>query len=363
VQVLDLAPTNVVISLDFIGQLDSPQNVEVRARVEAFVEDILFAEGKDVQKDQLLFQLDKKPLLEQLAAAKGALAEANAALNKYEKDVARLLPLAKAQAIPKQDLDNAMASVEIGKASVASAQARVDSTLLNLEYCDVRAPVPGLIGAKQVTVGSLVGKGQPTLLATISTLDPIWFYCAISEVDYLRSQRRMAEAGISLEDLDVKLILADGSEHPAPGKWVFLDRAVDVTTGTIRARAQFNNPGQRLRPGMFARARMDVRLPKPSIVVPERAVVELQGQYFVWVVGADNQASQRQVEVSPQKLGEGVIILEGLKPGERIVTEGLQKVHEGATVQPMTAAQIAAQKAAAAVKGATHPGAAGSGKE
>ena len=180
VQVMETAAANAPMGTEIIGQLDSPQNVEVRARIEAFVEKIPFTEGTQVKEGDVLFLLDKKPFLERLAAANGMLAEAKAALNKYEKDVARLKPLAEKRAIPKQDLDNAEAGVEVGKASILSAQARVESAQLDLSYCEVHAPISGLIGARQVSVGELVGKGQPTLLATMSTLDPMWFYCAVS---------------------------------------------------------------------------------------------------------------------------------------------------------------------------------------
>src|SRR6185436_11337564 len=161
VQVMEIVATNAPASVEFIGQLDSPQNVEVRARVEAFVDKMAFTEGTEVKEGDLLFKLDNKPYQERLAAANGALAEAKAALNKYDKDVARLKPLAEKRAIPQQDLDNAEASVDVGKASVLSAQARVDSALIDLGYCDVHAPMAGLIGAKQASVGELVGKGQP----------------------------------------------------------------------------------------------------------------------------------------------------------------------------------------------------------
>lgn len=348
VQVMEVAATNAPRSVEFIGQLDSPQNVEVRARVEAFVEDVLFIDGTNVTAGDPLFRLDKKPLQEQLAAAQGALAQARAALNKCEKDVERLTPLAKAQAIPRQDLENALAYVEEAKANVESAEARVKSVEINLLYCDVNAPISGLIGAKQVSVGNLVGKGEPTLLATISTLDQIWFYCAISEVDYLHAQRTAKEAGRQLGDLPVHLILADGTEHPEPGNWVFLDRAVDATTATIRARAQFPNPDKLLRPGMFARIRISLRTDEGHILVPERALVELQGKSFLWVVDAANKASQRPVRVAPNRIAGNAVILSGLRIGERVVVEGLQKVHEGAEVKPLTAAQMAEAAAHAA---------------
>ncbi len=342
VQVITVTTTNVARSAIFIGQLDSPQNVEVRARVEAFVDKMLFTEGSHVVEGQELFALDKKPYEQRLAAAQGVLAEANAALDKYKTDVKRLEPLAEKKAIPQQDLDNARASVAVGEASVESAVARVATAELDLSYCDVTAPISGLIGAKQVSIGDLVGKGQPTLLATISQLDPIWFYCSISEVEYLQAQRAAMGHGREIGELPVTLLLADGTEHPTPGKWVFIDRAVDVTTGTIRARAEFSNTQKLLRPGMFARVRISLRTEEGSILVPERALSELQGRDFVWVIGADNKATRRPVKTSTQKFAEKVVISEGLKAGERVVVEGLQKVREGGLVQPMTAQEMIA---------------------
>ncbi len=341
VEVMTLTTTNAPYTAETIGQLDSPQNVEVRARVEAFVDKMLFTEGTEVKEGEPLFKLDDKPYLEKLAAANGMLAEAKAALNKYEKDVARLTPLAEKRAVPQQDLDNALASVDVGKASVLSAQARVESAQLDLGYCDMRAPITGLIGAKQVSIGDLVGKGQPTLMATMSTLDPIWFYCNVPEVGYLKADAEARRTGKRFAELPITLLLADGSEHPDKGKFVFIDRAVDVKTGTLRLRAEFPNPRKLLRPGMFARIRVDVAFRPDSILAPERAVAELQGKNFVWVIGEDNKATQRAVKVG-DTLGGNVLILEGLKAGERIVTEGLQKVREGAPVKPLTAQELAA---------------------
>ena len=346
VQVLEITATNSPANIEFIGQLDSPQNVEVRARVEAFVDKVLFTEGTEVKEGDPLFKLDDRPFIQRLDAANGSLAEANAALNKNEKDVARLTPLAEKRAVPQQDLDNAVAAVDVGKAAVLTAEARVESAKLDLGYCDVRAPVSGLIGAKQVSIGDLVGKGQPTLLATISTLDPIWFYCNVSEVDYLKAEAETQRSGRRVADMPVTLLLADGSAHPEKGKFVFIDRAVNTQTGTLRVRAEFPNPRRVLRPGMFGRIRVDLGTRPDSILVPERAVTELQGKNFVWLITPDNKATQRSVQVGGQ-VGENLLILEGLKPGERVVTEGLQKVREGATVNPMTA-QEAAQNGHAA---------------
>jgi membrane fusion protein (multidrug efflux system) len=335
VEVAEAFSTSVPMSTEFIGQLDSPQNVEVRARVEAFVDKVLFTEGAEVKSGDPLFELDSKPFQEELAAAQGVLAEAKAALNKYEKDVARLTPLAQKRAIPQQDLDNAIASVEVGKANVLSAKARVESAKIDLSYCDMRAPISGLIGAKQVSVGELVGKGEPTLMATISMLDPIWFYCNISEVQYLRSENEARRTGFSIPDLPVSLIMGDGTMHAEKGKFVFIDRAVDAKTGTLRVRAEFPNPNKILRPGMFARIKVDLGTRPDSILVPERAVAELQGKNFVWIIDADNKATQRAVKVG-QGIDGKLLILDGIKPGELFVVEGLQKVREGALVQPKT---------------------------
>ena len=346
VEVMEISTSEVPLSSTLIGQLDSPQNVEIRARVEGFVDKTPFTEGVEVKQGDLLFELDKKPFLEKLAAATGALAEADAALKKYQADVARLQPLYEKRAIPKQDLDNALASVDVGEANVLTARSRMESAQLDLGYCEVKAPITGLIGAAQVSIGELVGKGEPTLLATISTLDPIWFYCNVSEVDYIRAEEKSRALGRDIASLPLTLILADGVEHPDQGRFVFIDRAVNVKTGTLRIRAEFPNKKKLLRPGMFARVRIDLGSRKNSLEVPERAVVELQGKTFLWVVTPENTASQRPVKVG-ELVNSKTSILDGLKPGERIVVEGLQKAREGAPVTPLTAAQMAAMRSAA----------------
>ena len=361
---MEVAKKKVPRSTTFIGQLDSPQNVEVRARVEAFLDKILFEEGSEVKAGDPLFELDKKPYEEKLAAAKGVLAEAKAALTRSSLEVPRLTALVAQKAAPQKDLDTAVAAKESNEAKVASAEAQVKSAELDLGYCDVRAPLAGRIGAKAVPVGSFVGKGEPTLLATISQVDPIWFYCAISEVDFLQADRLAREAGRKMGELPVNLILSDGTEHPEPGKWVFVDRVVDPTTATIRGRAEFPNPTRALRPGMFARVRISLPTGEGNILVPERALTELQGKNFVWVVSADNKVAQRSVQVAPNRVGSDVIILEGLNAGERIVVEGVQKLREGAPVQ--AAAQPAATAAPVAKPAEASPakqGDAKSGKE
>ena len=349
VEVMEIVSSEVRLSSTLIGQLDSPQNVEVRARVEGFVDKMPFKEGFEVKQGDVLFELDQKPFLERLAGATGALGEAKAALNKYQKDVDRLTPLAQRRAIPQQDLDNALASVDVGEAGVITAQARVESTQLDLGYCTVKAPITGLIGATQVSIGELVGKGEPTLLATISTLDPIWFYCNVGETEYIKAETKSREMGRDVASLPLTLIHSDGVEHPDKGRFVFIDRAVDVKTGTLRIRAEFPNKMKLLRPGMFARVHVDLGTRKDSIEVPQRAIVELQGKNFLWIVTPENTASQRPVKVG-ELVGSNVVVLDGVKVGERIVVEGLQKVRQGATVTAMTAAQMAAMESAPATE-------------
>ena len=255
----------------------------------------------------------------------------------------QLTPLAAAKAVAQKELDSARAANEANEAAVASGEASVKSAELELGYCDIRAPLTGRIGAKQVPIGSLVGKGEPTLLATISQLDPIWCYCSISEVDYLQAERMAREAGRKMGELPVQLILADGTTHPHAGKWVFIDRIVDSATATIRARAEFPDPEGVLRPGMFARVRISLPAQGGNIVVPERAVVELQGKSFLWIVGANNKATQRLVEVAPNRVGAKAIVLSGVQAGEKVVVEGVHKLREGAPVQAKPIASAAAQ--------------------
>lgn len=350
---MEIKNTTVPQTAMLIGQLDSPQNVEVRARVEAYVEEICFEEGKNVKQGDLLFKLDRRPFVERLAAANASLAEAQVSERKYANDVARLKPLATSGGVSKQDLENAEAQLDASKAAVEAAKARVEAAQLDLGYCEVKAPIDGLIGAKEVSVGDLVGKGQPTLLATMSSLDPMWFYCNVSEDEYLRTKTRAAELGKDVGKLPLTLIVAGDIEHKEKGRIVFFDRAVNVKTGTMRIRAEFPNPTEILRPGMFARVRVEAGT-REDIQIPERAIVELQGKSFVWVVDDEQVVHQR-----PVKLGltneSNVAILEGLKPGERIIVEGVAKVRDGGKVNAVTAEQLAAMQAGAATGGEAKP--------
>jgi len=372
VLVVEVPQRTVQVAADFVARTEAVPTVEIRARISGVLEHVRFREGSEVKKGQVLFVIQQAEYSAALQSARAQLAkaeadllrakdtsvverqraqldQAKADLGKNQADVARYRPLVKEQAIPQQDLDNALASVDVGKANVQSMESRVESAKIDLSYCDVKAPLSGLIGAKQVSAGSLVGKGEPTLLATISPLDPIWFYCNLGEVEYLKAAAEVRRTGKKITNLNVTLVLADGSAHPDSGKIVFVDRAVDSKTGTLRIRAEFPNPQKSLRPGMFARVKVDVGTLPEGILVPERAVMELQGRNFVWVVDQENKATQRPVKVGA-RIGSDWLVEDGLKPGGRIIVEGVQKAREGAVVKPMTAAEMAPTLAAASVK-------------
>lgn len=339
VQVLEIKESDLPRTATIIGQLDSPKNVDIRARVEAFVKKICFIEGTNVKAGDLLFELNEEPFIERLTAAQAQLAEANAALRKSKSDLARIEPLKDTGAVSKMDLDKAIAAVDTSTASVAAATSKVESTKLDLGYCKVMAPIAGLIGAKEVSEGDLVGKGEPTLLATMSSLNPIWCYCNISEMDYLKIMDQARELGLEIDKIPLTLIKSNGGEHPEKGKLVFFDRAVSAKTGTMRLRAEFSNPTELLRPGMFGRVRFEGGTRK-GIQVPQRAIVELQGKAFVWIVNEDQTANQRAVKLG--NLHESnVAVLDGLKPGDRIISEGIHKVREGGKVNAQTAGQEA----------------------
>jgi len=332
---MEIKESDLPMTAVIIGQLDSPKNVDIRARVEAFVKKICFIEGSNVKKDDLLFELNDEPFREKLTAAQAQEAEAGAVLRKSQSDLARIEPLKNTGAVSKQDLDKAVAAVESSTAAVAAATARVDSAKLDLGYCKVFAPIDGLIGAKEVSEGDLVGKGEPTLLATMSSLNPIWCYCNISEVDYLKIKGRALELGLEIGKLPLTLIKSNGEEHPEQGRLVFFDRAVSAKTGTMRMRAEFPNPTELLRPGMFGRVRFEGGTRK-GIQVPQRAIVELQGKSFVWIVNENQTVNQRAVKLGDQN-ESNIAILDGLKPGDRIIAEGIHKVREGGKINAQTA--------------------------
>jgi len=331
VQVTPVARRNIPQYVEYVGQTEAPVSVEIRARVEGFIQEVAFVEGSNVKEGDLLFVIDPKPYEEKLARAKGKLAETQAGYLRAKSDVERFRPLAKMQAIPQRDFDDAVALEKAAQAQVDAAQADVRSAELDLGYTKISAPVSGRIGSTSARVGSLVGKGEPTLLATISNTDRMWVSFGISEVEYLNFQKRRQERPQEAQDFKIELLLADGSVHPHPGKVNFADRSIDPKTGTLRVRVEFPNPEGVLRPGQFGRVRVLLGEQTDALVVPISAVQEVQGTYSVFVVGADQKASFRPVKPG-LKFDDLWIIEEGLQVGERVVVEGVQRVKDGMTV-------------------------------
>ncbi len=333
VQVTKVIQRNIPQYVEYVGQTEAPVSVEIRARVEGFVQEVAFVEGSNVQEGDLLFVIDPKPYEEKLARAKGKLAETQAGYLRAKSDVERFRPLAKMQAIPQRDFDDAVALEKAAQAQVDAAQAEVNSAELDLGYAKIHSPVNGRIGATSARVGSLVGKGEPTLLATISNTDRMWVSFGISEVEYLKFQKWRQERPQEAKDFKIELLLADGSVHPHPGKVNFADRTIDPKTGTLKVRVEFPNPQGVLRPGQFGRVRILLGEKADVLLVPASAVQEIQGTYAVFVVGTDGKAS-----FSPVKLGlkfdNAWAVEEGLKVGELVIVEGVQTVKDGMTVKP-----------------------------
>jgi membrane fusion protein (multidrug efflux system) len=341
---------DVPVSMELVGQAVGFQDVEIRARVEGFLETMAFSEGSLVRKGQLLYRIDPKPLQAAVANAKANVATWQARLEKAKNDVARLTPLAAQQAVSQQELDNAVAQKDAAVAQVDAQKAALEKAEFDLGYTTITAPIDGLIGTTKVKAGNLVGRGESTLLVTISQIDPIFFRVGIAEAEYLKVARRAQEqkqSGAARgEPVPIQLILADGSVHPHTGRLDAVERNVDTLTGTIALQIKFDNPERLVRPGQFGRVKFDIDTRKGALLIPQRAVQELQNLYSVAVVGADNKVTFRNVKVGPRE-GSLWVIEEGLKPGERVVVEGLQKIRDGMVVAPKAAPAEAAPEGAA----------------
>lgn len=339
VQVTAAVQRDVPIYAEFTGQTRGSKEVEVRARVEGYLDGVHFAEGTPVRKGQLLYTIDPRPFETALAQAKGRLAGTEADLGKARQDVARYKPLAEQNAIPRQDYETALSRQQGAEAAVEAARAAVRQAELDLGFTRIAAPMDGLVGKTEVNPGNLVSR-QTTLLTSISRVDPIHVRTSISEQEYLRFVRAKHPRTGS-DSVPLELILADGSRHPHRGRVAFVDRTVDPTTGTLLIEAAFPNPEKVLRPGQFGRVRATLETRKGAILVPQRAVQELQATYNVAVVGAGDN-----VEIRPVKPGPRVeamwVIEQGLAAGERVVVEGLQKVRPGVTVKAVPVPEGAA---------------------
>jgi RND family efflux transporter MFP subunit len=343
VEVVQVEQKDVPIQKEWIGSLEGLVNAQIKPQVTGYLLRQTYKEGSFVKKGQLLFEIDPRTFQAALDEAKGKLANAESQLAtaqanqvKAQQDVDRYTPLAKKQAIPQQDLDNAVqanaaaqAQVRAARAQIEAAKAAVVSAQLNLGFTKVVSLIDGIAGIAQAQIGDLVS--QSSLLATVSTLDPIKVYFPVSEREYLDYVREHPDAASN--HLGLEMLLADESVYPHKGSISLADRQVDVKTGTLRIQGVFPNPGNILRPGQYARIRAITKTAKGALLVPQRAVTEQQGNYQVAVVSSNNT-----VEIRPVKVGDRVgtqwIIETGLKPGDRVVAQGIQKVQPGAIVNP-----------------------------
>ena len=326
IKVSKVLERDVPVYVEAIGETRGNTEIEIRARVEGFIESVDYKEGQLVKKGDLLYTIDARPFETNLAQTKAQLAESEARLARAHQDVVRYEPLVAKNAISRQEYDNAVAVEQANTAGVEAAKAVVKQAEIDLSYTKVMAPEDGLAGRTEVYAGTLVGRGQSTLLTRISRIDPIRVRFSFPERDYLTFARKRgsgvdANAG---SDVPFELVMADGSVHAQPGKLVFVDRNVDSQTGTIMAEAEFPNPGQIVRPGQYGRVRARIEMRKGAILVPQRAVQETQGTFNVMVVAGDT-TEQRRVETG-ERVGSLWVITSGLKSGDRVVVEGLQKV-------------------------------------
>lgn len=339
---------DVPVVREWIGRLDGSTNIDIRARVSGYIDKLEFKEGEFVKKGDLLLRIDPRPHDAALAQAKAEVARAVASQGKTDADEKRQTQLFNNKIASQQDYDNAVQANLAAKAAVEAARAAEKQAQLNLDYATITAPIDGIIGRTDFGVGDYVASGTGGApVATVSAVDPIKLVFALSEKEYLDAAERI-KAGLEASEAERRqnargeLIRADGKLHAEKGWFVAADREVDAKTGTIRITSHFPNPGNILRPGQYAR----IRLPAPedgksAVVIPQRAVVELQGRQFVWVLNANNTTTMRAV-VAGVRVRSDWVIKEGLQPGERIVVDGILKVREGAPVSPIAlpAAQL-----------------------
>ncbi len=335
VEVATAEQRDVPVYSEWVATLDGYVNAEIRPQVSGYIIKQDYTEGSLVRKGQVLFEIDPRPFQAALDRAKGDLAQAQAQLGKSALDVERDTPLAEARAIAKSQLDNEIQAKLGAQAAVESGRAAVEQAELNLEWTKVTSLVDGIAGICQVQIGNLVGPNS--ILTSVSQVEPIKAFFPISEHEYVLAQRKSnaisSGHAIRFFGSPVDLILTDGSIYSQKGKILLADRQVDPNTGTIRIVAAFPNPGNILRPGQYGRVRVETDMKKGALLLPQSAVAQSQGSYQVAVVGSDHKVSVRTVKPGAT-VGTMWVIDEGLKPGEQVVVEGLQKLKEGTLVTP-----------------------------
>ncbi|MBW2571645.1 MAG: efflux RND transporter periplasmic adaptor subunit [Deltaproteobacteria bacterium] len=329
---------DVPIYQEFVGQIYGFKDIAIRARVEGFLEGIHFEEGSRVEKGSLLYTLESQPFEADVAAKMSRVAEAKTMLAKAKSDLDRIEPLAKEKAVSESDLDSAVAQYDASIESVKASEANLRAANIQLGYTKIYSPIFGIIGKTKAKVGDFVGRSpNPVILNTVSRIDTVLVEFFITETQYLQVARRFISQSGSTHpntgEASLELILADGSLYEEKGKPQFIDRNVDPTTGAILVQASFPNPQELLRPGQFAKVKALVAVVKDGILIPQRCVMELQGRFSVYVVGEGDKVETREVKAGP-KIKQFWLIIEGLKPGENVVYEGLQKVKAGAVVKP-----------------------------
>ena len=331
VQVTDVIQRDEPIYSEWIGTLDGFVNAEIHPKIEGYLLKQAYKEGTLVKQGDTLFQIDPRQFQAALDQAKGVQARSQASLAIAKLDVDRYTPLAAQKAISQQELDNAVAAEREAAAAADSAKANVTQAQLNLDWTRVNSPITGVVGIALAQVGDLVN--PQTVMTTVSQVDPIKVHFNISEKEYLRYAEKINQATPPEEAAEGKLelVLDDGTVFPERGKVLVANRQVDVKTGTMEVRGSFANPGNILRPGQYARVRATMETKKGALLVPQRAVSELQGAYLVGVVGSDGKADIRNVKVG-ERIGSLWIIDKGLNPGEKVIVEGLAFVKPGMTV-------------------------------
>jgi membrane fusion protein (multidrug efflux system) len=330
VDVVTVVRQDVPVFMEWVASMDGSVNATIRPQVTGYLISQNYKEGDLVRKGQVLFRIDPRVFQAALDQANGQLAQQQARWDTAKANLRRIKPLAAQNAVSQKDLDDATGAEQSAHASVIAAQAIVDKAKLDLGFTKVTSLIDGIAGIANAQIGDLVGPGQIGDLTTVSTVDPIKVYIPVSEQQYLKA---MEEKKDRAEKAVLELILSDGSVYPHKGEFSFADRQVDPKTGTIKVASLFPNPGNLLRPGQYARVRARIGVERNALLVPQRAIAEMQGRNLVAVVGADNKVSIRPVEVG-QTSGFLQVIRKGLQPGEKVVAEGIQKVKEGVTVTP-----------------------------
>jgi membrane fusion protein (multidrug efflux system) len=334
VEVAEVVQKDVPVFSEWVASMDGMVNATILAQVQGYLVKQNYKEGDFVKKGALLFEIDPRPFQAAVDEARAALAKEQAVLQTAQANLKRILPLAAANAVSQRDKDNSIGSVQSAEAQVLAAQAQVRKAELDLGFTKIASPIGGIAGAAKAQMGDLVGTPQARELTTVSTVNPIKVYVPISEREYLQAvEKSKQQKQPDAEKTSFDLILADGSTWPEKGTFSFADRQVESQTGTIQVAILFPNPENLLRPGQFAKVRALMKTEKGAILVPQRAVGELQGSYQVAVVDADNTVRIRAVTVG-ERIGNLWVIREGLKAGDRVVAEGTQKVGNGVKVTP-----------------------------